>query len=174
MSKDLIFIGFVCVFLLHACNNSSQPQVQETKTNEVFSLISQDDVDKIKYTDYILDAKTKSTIEQWQKYTELEEVIIEVKKGDFSFFIENSDILIALLKDLKETTPEKINTRAIQARLIALETIFLKFEDQLMRANATKPELLEVLKEVLKSFSNLNLQINKKFEKDGQNIQKPQ
>ena len=173
MNKNLIFIGLLSILSFYNCNSGSQQQTNIEESVNTFQSISEEDISKIQYTEYILDRQTKLTIEQWQKHNELQSIITNIKIADFSFFIYNTDVLLAFLKDLKETTPERINTPAIQARLIALETVFLKFEDQLMRANATKGELLEVVKEVLVSFSNLNLQINKKFEKEAQNIQKP-
>ena len=173
MNKNLIFIGLISLTLLYTCNDNSYQQGKNDETTNTIQSISEDRISKIQYTEYILDSQTKSTIEQWQKYVDLEEIIENAKKGNFSFFIENTDVLLTFLKDLKESVPERINTPAIQARLIALETVFLKFEDQLMRSNASESKLLEVVKEVLVSFSNLNLQINKKFEKEAQNIQKP-
>lgn len=173
MNKNLIFITLLGLIFSIACNDSKQLENNNDYSSNATYNISEDQIGGIKYTEYILDKQAKSTAEQWQKYTELEGIIADVKKADFSFFIENNDVLLAFLKDIKESVPERFDTPAILARIIALETVFLKFEDQLMRANASEEKLIEVVKEVLTSFSNLNLQINKKFEKEAQNIQKP-
>ena len=90
-----------------------------------------------------------------------------------SFFKENNELLVAFVKDLKEGIPEEINTPLINARLVALETKMLKLEGVVNLSNPDKKEVLSVIKDFLTAFSNLNLQINKKIEKDSQNIQKP-
>ena len=77
------------------------------------------------------------------------------------------------MDDLKTTIPEAANTPAILARLKIVETSGYKLEDQLMLTQPKPKEVLAAIKEFLVSFSNLNLQINKKFEKESQNIQKP-
>ena len=97
----------------------------------------------------------------------------DLKQGDISFFKENPELLDALLKDFKETLPEEINSPAILARIKELETKIYKLQSITIISNGNKNDLYPVIKELLISFSNFNLQINKKFEKEAQNIQKP-
>ena len=56
--------------------------------------------------------------------------------------------------------------------LLVLAEIY-KLQSITIISNGNKNDLYPVIKELLISFSNFNLQINKKFEKEAQNIQKP-
>jgi len=57
--------------------------------------------------------------------------------------------------------------------LIALETKIYKLESAISLSNTTTKTLMSSIKEVLVSFSNLNLQMNKKIERESQKIKKP-
>jgi len=75
--------------------------------------------------------------------------------------------------ELVETTPENINTDGIKARLLVLQNMYLKLSSSANLSTSTKKELKKDIKDLLEAFSNLNYQINKKFEKDAQRIIKP-
>jgi hypothetical protein len=49
----------------------------------------------------------------------------------------------------------------------------LKLEGVVNLSNPDKKEVLLIVRDFLAAFSNLNLQINKKFERESQNIEKP-
>ncbi|HLT54171.1 MAG TPA: hypothetical protein VKZ97_09780, partial [Flavobacteriaceae bacterium] len=83
------------------------------------------------------------------------------------------ELLDAMVNDLKTTMPEAFNNEAVMARLTIVETFGYKLENEVMLSRIN-PETLELAaKEFLVSVSNLNFQINKKFEKEAQNIIKP-
>jgi hypothetical protein len=169
--KALLYITLLfCVF---SCKETGKTQELETEKEAVFLKITKSDIANLKYAQFLLDAKTRNSQEFWQKYGELNTVVLKVNQADLSFFKENNEVLIAFIKDLKETIPEEINTPLINARLIALETQMLKLEGVINLSNPEKKEVLLVVKDFLTAFSNLNLQINKKFEKESQNIVKP-
>jgi hypothetical protein len=54
-----------------------------------------------------------------------------------------------------------------------IETTFLKLEGLASLSSAKKEDLLIIIKDVLVSYTNLVFQMNKKFEKESQNIEKP-
>ena len=169
--KVLLYITLIfCVF---SCKEIDVKQELETDKEETSLKITKEDISKLKYAQFILDSKTKNSQEFWQKYSELDEIVSQVNKANLSFFKENNELLVAFIKDLKEGIPEEINTPLINARLVALETKMLKLEGVVNLSNPDKKEVLSVIKDFLTAFSNLNLQINKKIEKDSQNIQKP-
>ena len=62
--------------------------------------------------------------------------------------------------------PETIKTAPILSRIMALETKLLKLSSTLKLDNMDKATQLSCIKEFLVAMSNLNLQINKKFELD--------
>ncbi|MDO6596048.1 hypothetical protein Q4512_03920 [Oceanihabitans sp. 2_MG-2023] len=169
--KALLYITlFFCVF---SCKKTDVTQNVEEVKDETSLKITKEDISKLNYTAFILDSRTKNSSEFWQKYAELDEVVSKVNQADLSFFKENNEVLIAFVKDLKETIPEEVDTPHINARLIALETQMLKLEGVANLSQPKKEEVLLVVRDFLTAFSNLNLQINKKIEKESQNIQKP-
>ncbi|WP_452232914.1 hypothetical protein [Lacinutrix sp. MEBiC02595] len=169
--KALLYITFI--FCFFSCKKTDATQELETTKDEISLKITKEDISKLKYTQFILDAKTKNSPEFWQKYTELNDLILKVNQADLSFFKDNNELLIAFIKDLNETIPEEVDTPAIQARLVALETQMLKLEGVVNLSQPGKKEKLLVVRDFLTAFSNLNLQINKKFEKEAQKIEKP-
>lgn len=136
-------------------------------------LINEGDIAKLKYIDFILDEKSEKGIEDWHHYEELSNIISNVKKADFTDFKDNHKILVSLIKDLKKNIPKPINNHSVHARLLVIETKLFKFEDIVNLSSIKKEELGSAIKELLVAFSNLNFQINKKLERDSQNILKP-
>lgn len=164
---------FLCLFLLTACKK----QVEQVADNSEQTATVTDSLKlaltKFRYPDYRLDSKALPTVSQWPAYTQLQGVVDQVKVGDLSFFKENKELLDAMVNDLKTTMPEAFNNEAVMARLTIVETFGYKLENEVMLSRIN-PETLELAaKEFLVSVSNLNFQINKKFEKEAQNIIKP-
>ncbi|MFL0353042.1 hypothetical protein [Xanthomarina sp. GH4-25] len=168
MKLILSFFLIVCLF---SCEENTKNE-QQTENNTTV-LVSKKNIQKLNYTDFVLDSKVKKKIQGWNKYTELEGVILNLKQGNLSYFKENHDILEALITDLKETIPESVNSPSVMSRLIALDTKLYKLESVVNLSNTTSDKLIIPIKEVLVSFSNLNLQMNKKIERESQKIQKP-
>ncbi|WP_445955435.1 hypothetical protein [Yeosuana sp.] len=172
MKTRILTIMFFSVGLL-SCNKTKDNSRVVLKEEPINQNITESDISKLSYLEFGLDSKTKDSIEVWKKYFELEELISNIKKGDLSYFKENKVDIIAFLKEFKETIPTSVNTNSVNARITALETKFLKLEDLSNLSSTTKEELRKSIKEFLESFSNLNLQMNKKFEKDSQDIEQP-
>lgn len=163
------FCLFICLF---SCGNS------DGKTNNVvqdssLSSLSKEQVEKLKFTEYLVDSKVEVLIKNWVKYKELEGVVANLKQGNLTYFKENSELLEALINDLKQDVPEALNSPSIISRLIALETKLYKLESLVNLSNSTPEIILSCIKEVLESFSDLNLQMNKKIERESQKIIKP-
>ena len=139
----------------------------------VSPLAYKDDISKLVYTDFILDTKAQKDIESWNKFFELETIMADLKSGDVSYFQGYTKTLLAFMNDLRDNIPDAINSPSIQARFLTLETKMLKLQSILSLKNIPKSEELQIIKETLIAYSNLNLQINKKYEKDSQQIEKP-
>jgi len=169
--RVLLILGIL--FCCASCAKQEESNVINQIKEETVSQITKADISKLNYREFILDAKAEKSLESWQKYYELDNIINNVNQANLAFFKNNNEILIAFIDDLKGTTPEVIDTPLIMARLVVLETKIFKLEGVVNLSNPSKKEVLSVIKECLSAFSNLNLQINKKFEKDSQNIQKP-
>ncbi|MDU8886732.1 hypothetical protein RXV94_11220 [Yeosuana sp. MJ-SS3] len=168
----LLYILF-SLLLFVGCNQVKD-EGQDSSVDLIDTLkISKNDISKLDYIEFVLDQKAQALFISWTSYTDLEGHIDNLKQGNIAFFSENPELLDALIKDFKETLPEEINTPAIQARIKELETKIYKLQSNSRLFNNDKTHVLPVIKELLIAFSNFNLQINKKFEKEAQNIQKP-
>ncbi len=167
----LTLLGFL-VFL-SSCKDAQEQQNTETvETNENQNLTEQD-IAKIKYTDYILDEQAENLIKSSSEYAQLQELITSIKLGDLSFFETSEENQKDLFKNLRQTLPSGLNTESVLARVLVLETKFHQLESLSNLSTTTKVELLETVKEFLVAFSNLNLQMNKKMEFDSRTIEKP-
>ena len=167
-------ILYSAIFLcLLSCRQIEDSKAKDLEESVQLIPITKDDISALDFIEFILDPKAANVLESWQKYYEIDQVIKDVYQADLSFFNDNNEIIAALLKDLYASVPEIIDTPLIKARLIALETKMLKLEGVVNLSNPQKNELLAVIREFLEAFSDLNLQINKKFEKDAQKIEKP-
>jgi len=151
-------------------NNTADADITENANQK----LSESDISKIDFIDFGLDEKTERAIENWQEYYQLQDVVNNVKKGDLGFFNNNEEAIKTLINDLKKNIPAPVNTPATLARIKVLETKVYKLESLSNLSSTTKDELNSTIKEFLVALSNLNFQMNKKLEKDSQNIQKPQ
>tara|TARA_R110002050_G_scaffold298611_1_gene462224 strand:- start:1110 stop:1619 length:510 start_codon:yes stop_codon:yes gene_type:complete len=159
------------ITILMSCKKTQDDTLLEHKN--VSKEITEKDLSKLDFIEFTLDVKTKKAIENWQEYHQLQDVITNVKKGDLSFFSDNKEGIKTLFKDLLLNIPDQVNNDATLARIVALETKLYKLESLSNLSTTSKEELSLVIQEFLESFSNLNFQMNKKIEKDNQNIEKP-
>lgn len=162
----------IILFLVFSCGKTQQTEVVQEDALST-SNITKEDIASISYTEYVIDHKVALLTENWPKYNELQDVIEKLKLGDVSYFRNNKEIVLALLKDLNETIPETLNSPAVLARLVAMENAILKLESLANLTNIKKEDMVEVIGEVLIAHNNLNLQMNKKIERESQKIYKP-
>jgi len=170
-----ILIPFLVIVFISSCNTQTTNDsiiIEQIETIDSSQITSRD-ITKLKYTDFALSNLTKSKTSNWQKFNELTDKIEILKTGDLSFFRDDKAILVGFLNDLKNEIPESLKTPAILVRLSVIETTFLKLEGLASLSSAKKEDLLIIIKDVLVSYTNLVFQLNKKFEKESQNIEKP-
>ena len=168
------FFLFSCAFLLisNGCKKS-EPQKQTTEISQEITVITASDIEALEYTEYVLSDLSKEAIRDWMKFQDLQVQINQLKSGNITFFENDKDILKELLNELKTSLPEQLNDPSIFSRIVALETSAYKLHDEAVFNKNDKTSLLNSLKEVLKAYSSLIFQLNKKFEKQIHNIQKP-
>ncbi|MBT8287169.1 MAG: hypothetical protein KJO00_04070 [Bacteroidia bacterium] len=143
-------------------------------TLQVERKISEKDIEAIKYTEYALSDSAEKLTTSWFKFQELNSQIEILKTGDLSFFTEDLTFVDEFLTELSSEIPDTLNETSILVRLSALKTSIYKLEGSASLERESKEALLNNLKEVLLSHTNLIFQINKKLEKDAQNITRPQ
>jgi hypothetical protein len=159
------FYFFLFLTINLGCNNeTSQRPEDKAETSNDLNTITQNDIESFRFDDYALSNDSKIALENWQKYQELNEQIDYIHKADFSFFMGEKKVLKAFINDFKTEIPEAIKTAPIESRVVVLETKLLKLNSILKLDNVDKATKLSNVKELLIAMSNLNLQINKKFE----------
>ena len=171
-----VFITSICLLFFITCDketsgentSTNQENIEQTK----ISRITKKDVEAIDYLDYGLSNATKKAMTTWTGYADLETLIKSIKSGNLSYFESDDEIINAFIKDLKSNVPEKITNQSIIVRITALETKFYKLKSAVKITTIPKKELIFTVKEFLEACSNLNLQMNKKLEKEAQNISK--
>jgi hypothetical protein len=167
------FMLFVCFFSLSCINNSDKEIVKETTVIQK-DILTKGLISKLKFNDILLDKSAKVIIEEWKSYTAIDKAIIDIKSLKFTFFTEQEDIFRSTLLELKTTIPEAIDSQPIKARILVLQNQLYRFQEELKIKKQLKKEDIIFIKEVFVAFSNLNLQINKKLEKEAQQIIKPE
>lgn len=169
--KFLSLLG-IFIFVMSSCKQS-ETQEQDINTKKDSTEITESDIAKLKYTEFLLDRQTEEAILSWNEYTQINDVVKNVKKADLSFFNDNDEGVTALLKDFNKNIPEKVNTDAVKARITAFETKLYKLQSFSGLSTTNREELLATIKEFLIAFSNFNLQMNKKMEADKNVFERP-
>lgn len=170
----LIVLSSFC-FVITSCKRDKVSEVIiETKEQIDAKLISQKDIEAIRYDDYELSPDAQKAVIDWQKLNELKTQIDLLEEGDLTYFSGDALLIKTLIKELRTEMPQQLQTNEILARITALDTKTQKLNSFLGLLNSNKDEKIKVIKEFLITISNLNLQINKKFEFDKNNVLKPQ
>lgn len=171
----VLVIFYVFFFLLSSCEDSKVTEViEETQEQIDAKTITQTDIEAIRYDDFGLRADSQKATTDWQKFQELTTQIEVLKKADLAYFSGDPLLIQTLLKEMRTEIPSDLDTNEISARITALDTKTQKLNSLLRLAHVSKADKIKAVKEFLIAVSNLNLQINKKFEFDTNNILKPQ
>lgn len=165
-----LFLLSILIFI--SCKSEPKSIEPTSDDQENSYTVTAEDIEELNYTDYILSSDSSEAILDWPKYQDLQVNIELLKNGNLSFFEVEKEIMQEFIKELKAEQSIQI-TPAIQSRMTVLETGLLRLQDLVNLDNIKKEELLEAIKELLIADVNLKLQINKKFEKDAQQIQLP-
>lgn len=169
----LIYIS-LCLLMANCKGDKVSKEIKETQEQIDARTIYQSDIAALRYTEFELSLDSEKAVTDWQKFQELQDEAGRLKKGDMSFFNGDRLLLTTFLSELETEMPEQLKSNEILARLTALNTKTQKLHSLLTLNNISKEERLQAIKEFLVTFSNLNLQINKKFEFDKNNITKPE
>ncbi|WP_460220554.1 hypothetical protein [Psychroserpens sp. MEBiC05023] len=148
--------------------------VKETQEQIDARTIYQSDIEALKYTEFELSSDGQNAVSDWQNFQELSTQIALLKKADLNFFIGDRLLLKTFLTELRQLMPEQLKTNEILARITALDTKTQRLHSLLTINNVSKEEKLQAIKEFLITVSHLNLQINKKFEFEKNNVLKPE
>lgn len=167
-----ISCSFVLIMVVVSCKDAELDNTDVISSHGQLT-ITESDINAIEYKDFALSHRSLNATKDWLKFQQLQSEIDKLKEGDTSYFQEDDQLITSFISDLKNETPEALNLPQINARLIVIETVLMKLKELSTYPQTKKPELLEAIKSVLVANSNLILQMNKKFEKESQNIIKP-
>ena len=171
MNIKILSVLSILMLFVSCKKNQETTTVEDDKQQN--HIVTVQDISKLKYIEYALDAKTDAVIKDWKDYFLLQDVITNTINADLSFFNDNEDTVKTLVTDLEKSIPSQVNSEAIFARMLVLETKIFKLESLSNLPTTGKEELLNTIKELLISFSNFNFQMNKKIEFDNRTIEKP-
>jgi len=163
-----------CLLLTNCKGDQVSKITKETQEQIDARTISQKDIEALRYTEFGLSSDSKKAVMDWQKFQELQTQTSALKKGDLSFFDGDRLLFKTFLLELITEMPPQLQTNEISARLTALDTKAQKLNSLLSLTNIDKAERLQAIKEFLVTVSNLNLQINKKFEFEKNNVLRPE
>lgn len=167
------FIVFFILISVVACEKEAKYKTDQTKISIDSTKITRDDISKINYLDFGIDGKAKNTLDSWQAYTSVSSAISKLKTANFEFFKTDDEEFNTIIEDLEETIPNSIDSEPVKARILVLRTKLLKLREAINLSTIEKKQRLIAIKELFQAFSYVTLQINKKFEKEAQNIIKP-
>lgn len=170
MSRILLVL-VLCVF--YSCKKNKTEQPEKTGSDQDSIVMSKDELQKLNYTEFVLDSESDKSLLDWWKYRELEGQIEKIKNGDLSHFRSGKTVVETLINEFSDTVPLDINEEAIQARILVVKTMYFRLNNIVNMPTSTKEEIKKAITDLLESFSNLTYQINKKFERDVQSIDKP-
>jgi hypothetical protein len=161
MKKYIIFI-----FLLQCCNNSTNNETKLDFSNKEDYNINLNS----KIVSHELSPEAKTITQQWSSLQELQNIINNLTKGDYSTFKEKDNYLKESISDLRKTLPEKLNIKSITSRLLVLETNILQLESVLSESGLESVNKVLINNKLIESYYNFIYQINKTIEKDLQII----
>ncbi|MBT8258178.1 MAG: hypothetical protein KJO49_06870 [Bacteroidia bacterium] len=174
INNSFLFI-MACLLLMGCPSEEETSSTDETPLQEKSNKkVTAKDIAAIRYTDYALSDTAEEVTRDWLKFHELSKEIELLKEGDLSFFKDDITLLNGFLNDMIAEIPERLDEPSIAVRMIALKTTIFKLEGSANLERESKEALLNSIKDVLIAHTNLVFQINKKLEKDAQNITKPQ
>ncbi|MDG5490548.1 hypothetical protein [Psychroserpens sp. SPM9] len=174
MIRNLAFFLISLLLFTQCKDDKSSEVIVETQEQTDAKTITQKDIEALKYVDFGLSSESQKGVNDWQKFQELNIQIDLLKKGDLAFFKGDPLLLKTFLLEFSAEMPKALQTNEIMARITALETKAQKLNSFLKLHNTPKQQKLIAIKELLVTVSHLNLQINKKYEFEKNNILKPE
>lgn len=170
----IVVIYVILFFLLSSCKDSKiDVVIEDTQEQNDANTITQKEIESIRYDDFGLRADSQAATTDWQKFQELTTQVEVLKKADLTYFSGDPLLIQTLLQEMRTEIPSDLDTNEISARITALDTKTQKLNSLLRLPHVSKADKIKAITEFFIAVSNLNLQINKKFEFDNNNILKP-
>ena len=91
----IFLVLFICIFC--SCKKNKTDQSKKTGSDQDSIVVSKADLQKLNYTDFVLDSESDKSLLDWWKYRELEGQIDEIKNGDLSHFRSGKTVVETLI-----------------------------------------------------------------------------
>ncbi|WP_179315908.1 hypothetical protein [Winogradskyella undariae] len=167
MKIRFIILCLSCILVINCDDDTKQNTgVETTSTTDQDAKITAKTIENIQYKDFVLSNEAEDAIVTWEKYHELATQLSYLKRGDFSFFNGDIELLKKFIKEYNAQIPEVFSTNPILSRNTIIETELLKLNESLTLDNIERSEKIENIKSLFIAFSNLNDMMNKKLERD--------
>ncbi len=167
------YIFYVVFLTFCSCKDDVKPVMIESNLAETGKPLTKEMIANINFTDILLDDKAKLYAQNWTSYNSIAQAINEIKELKCDFFKSDNIEFDTTFKELNTSIPEVFNSESVKARLLVLKTRLYRLKDELSFSPTLNTSQTVFIKEIFVAFSNLNLQINKKLEKEAQQIIKP-
>ena len=159
------------VFLILSCKKKETISANKNQTTFNSQVISLDDIKALGVKEEPLDKMVKDSVfTHWKSYQEILTQTTYVRQADLAFFESDLKGISELIKPFTDSIPNCFNTKGIASRSKAVASYIYKMHSTLKLKSLSKTERLGVVKSYLESVSNLNYQLNKKFEYDQYNV----
>jgi len=176
--KQLVVNSFSILGLILICVSCGDKVDVEAPVEQALIVeeirITQKDIDSLDYVDYALDPEIQQAISQWNGFQELASSVDYLKTADLTFFKSDIQEVKDAIQKCEFNVTKPFFTDAIMARLVVVETKFLKLQNDLTLDNIPKNEQLASIKEVFIAWSNFIYIINKKFEFEANDVSRPE
>lgn len=166
MKKILLLTGLV---IFASCKQEQQSQEISSKTTDHSALEKNISVTGEQVN---LMPEAREQAAQWLAYITAQNEISNLRKSTVSEVIENAKPLVQIMQSLQNSVPEKLQTKAVEARINVLVT-----KSQVLQQLATQREInpeaiAKTAGEIPSDFNNFKLQLNEIYLKTLEDFEK--
>lgn len=171
----MVLISLAISFL--ACQQNAETEEAPAEQQQLIVeeiRISPEDIQALEYEDFVLDPDAQQAAADWEGFQELASSVEYLKTADLTFFKSDLEEVKAAIQKCEFNVTEAFYTESIMARFVVVETKFLKLQNDLTLDNISKDLQLQSIKDVFIAWSDFIYIINKKFEFEHRQINRPQ
>lgn len=171
MKPHILIYILSTLFLLNACEKKET----QAQGSETINVVATDTVTISKSTQGLkpslrLTPKAQEAVKDWSLYQNLTKrldslqgVSLGTVKNQISLLISTFDGQGEAEEEVVDLTPDNLETPAISARLLSVETKLKIANNYIQKAEPNPEEIVNAIIELKNAVQNLNLQINENF-----------
>lgn len=167
-TKYLVILPVLWVLFLFSCGNEKQ---EPSSTDEV----EQKGNSKYGDVDFILpelDLISRSHVANWAVYEDFDNEVRLINGRSKDVLKNKTRRLVTHIDSLSKKIPDTLFSQSILSRLLIVKTRVYLLDQELNKTRSDSAQLQFNITELNKSYANLILQINEKFEKEAIDLQR--